>query len=232
MDNGIPKHLKSYVVMVNEPKSLNDIFKVAASIKCSCGVDAFNIVTEKWEQSHESKEAEKQINALKERYKKNFPSNRWRMMDSGYKGRWWIFVEEKGNINNNKYLEDITDLWNVSLKDPLIPTYLSAICSKCSQQIVILDTRYHGYDAFAWQDTLKFNNNFKTKQKQKCRTCGNNNSKITVKISSTGKDDLLAEGDGIINEENWQDAFDWITIDLECAGCGKITKKYLDLETA
>ena len=54
---------------------------------------------------------------------------------------------------------------------------------------------------------------------------------IEVHISNIGKQELLSEPGNGLNDSNWEDAFDWFTIDLTCSGCSPISRKYLDIET-
>ena len=225
MKNGIPKYLKPYVEVVKEPQALSDEFEVMASIKCLCGVNVFSVEREKYEESSERKEALRQIAVLEEKYMAKYPLG---LCQTGSGGKWWMatYVGNREKV----LLEDITDLWNV--RDPLVPTYLAADCEKCGKRIEVLNDSKHGYNAMV-STHIKYADSFKTKTKPKCRACGNTTSKITVKIHNTGKDDLFAECDdrNVINDDNWETAFDWITIDLTCAGCGKESKKYIDLET-
>ena len=118
---------------------------------------------------------------------------------------------------------------------PTIYEYLVAKCKKCGKEIVLFDSRCHGYDGMCnhFDEPDKqyaADGNMKTKREH-CKDAG---YKIFLTFSNIGKEQLLCDnvGDGtdVVTEENWRDAFDWITIKLECANCGK-KKKILDLET-
>jgi len=231
MENGVPNHLKPYVVVTKEAKTLNDEFMVAGSVKCPCGSETFTIIRDKWEQSAESKEAENQINALYEKHRKAITKKDGHLCEmSGENGKWYIaysnFIPGKERL-----LEDITELNKIFRSTPYVPTFFEAVCSQCGQKILVFDSSQHGYDSLAAAEIHNYVKEFKTVKKAKCRKCGSDASKITVKISSTGKDDLFTECGDLINNSNWENAFDWITVDLECGGCDKETKKYLDLET-
>ena len=236
MENGIPNYLKPYFTITKTPKTLNDKFIVIGNIRCSCGTENFTVIRDKWEQSPESKMAEKQIKAL---YAKYLPQYKGSLCEIGSDdGRRWIALSIYPPTGGHKmkYLEDITELIEIAFfGEPLTPTFLEAICSHCGQKILIYDSSRYGYDALAIiaekNYIRKYATDFKIVKKQKCRKCGNETSKIIIEISSTGKDDLFSESVAFINDNNWEDAFDWITVDLKCGGCGKDTKKYLDLET-
>jgi hypothetical protein len=110
--------------------------------------------------------------------------------------------------------------------------YLTAKCKQCGKEILLFDSRYYGYDGVCnhiEHPDKQYGTDGKIKTKKPhCEGAG---YKVYVAFSNTGKDDLLVEQpiEGI-TEENWKDAFDWITIHLECSKCGKKTK-VLDFET-
>ena len=118
--------------------------------------------------------------------------------------------------------------------DPNKPTeyqYICAKCKHCGKEILLFDERHYGYDGVCMHferpnKPYLTNGKLKTK-KPHCEGAG---YKIYVTISSTGKEDLFENASGVITDENWKDAFDWIEIDIECAKCGK-KKKTLNLET-
>ncbi len=125
-------------------------------------------------------------------------------------------------------LKDIIEL-NQKMKNfPPIPLICSAKCTHCEKEILIFDISKHGYNALT--TNTKYLNNYKMQKKSSCRKCKNDIYKVHVKIDHMGKDDVLQEGSNVISEENWVDAFDWITIDIECSKCGNISKSWVNLE--
>lgn len=111
-------------------------------------------------------------------------------------------------------------------------TYLTAKCQKCGKEILLFDSRMHGYDGLIESLEGKERNHDSTgTTKQKKSHCKDSGYKIHMTFSSTGKEDLITETDGLITEENWKDAFDWLTVDLECGKCAKLTKSWQDIET-
>jgi hypothetical protein len=223
MENGIPHHLKPYLIINKKSKNLNKNFIIKGKIRCVCGSETFTIIREKFNESNECKEAEKQISALLEKHKS--------IQNKGYlsmieiKGNWYIADDEE------RPLEDITKYQNIILSEQIPSIYLEAICSQCGKKIIIFDSRKHGYDGLNMNKENDYINDFETIKISKCRKCNSDFSKIIVKISNTGKGDLLSEGNDCINNSNWEDAFDWITIDLKCGCCGKRTKNYIEEET-
>lgn len=232
MENGIPNYLKPYITITKAPRSLKEEFSVAGNIRCTCGSESFVIMREKWIQSKESKEAVQKINMLYGKYRKNALFTNGTLCETSTKdGKWSIAYITYDNGENIKILEDITELRDIANSTPLIPTFFEAICSHCGKKILIFDSSKYGYDGILGSLKNDFSRDYKTIKKNKCRKCGSEASKISVIISSTGKDDLFAESSELINDSNWEDAFDWITVNLKCSNCNKETKKYLDLET-
>lgn len=95
----------------------------------------------------------------------------------------------------------------------------------------IFNSLLYGYDAVSSgipqrQLPVKF------KKKCKCRICGCETYKVYVYIHSTGKKDLLEyQKCANITVDNWVNAFDLFSIDLECSNCGRMTKNWFELET-
>ena len=229
MENGIPNYLKAYVVVQKAPGNVKEEFSVSGKIKCTCQSETFTVMREKLIQSPESKEADKKIQSLLKKYQ-NKKNDGGHLCITSKHGKDYIsHVEFKTGKEN--LLEDITELRKIAYSGPLTPTFFEAVCSNCGKKILIFHSSKHGYDGIITTSKKEFTDEYKTIKKAKCRKCGKETSKIAVTISSTGKDDLFAEYGDLINDGNWEDAFDWITIDLECSGCDKKTKKYIDLET-
>ena len=229
MENGIPSYLKPYVVETKEPKTFEDAFVVVGDVKCSCGTETFNVIREREERTPESREAEKRIEEIAAKYESEQSDGHTLCITSKQGRDYFAFVDF--STDEEHFLEDITELQKVAFGGPLTPIFLEAVCSRCSQRILIFDSRKHGYNGLIAETEKNYATDFKTRKKSGCRKCGNDTSEIIVKISNTGKDDLLSEQDGPVNNNNWEDAFDWLTVDLKCGGCGSVTKKYLDFET-
>lgn len=130
---------------------------------------------------------------------------------------------------------DMSDIMQKLFETPQQYHYIDAQCEICGKQIVLYDSRKHGYDAFARKfdqgvKPLMFRTDGKLKQKRAC-TCGQESYKVSMIIDSTGREDLFKETDGLITEDTWTEAFEWITINLECPKCGKIKKSWFSQET-
>lgn len=117
-------------------------------------------------------------------------------------------------------------------KDTEIPPMrIKAKAENIKSDFDLFDSALYGYDGM-----ISHNNSYhgviRYKRKSKCRLCGCETYKIYVDIHNTGKQDLLEDQPcEEITEENWTNAFDWISIDLMCSNCGKQTKRWFEMET-
>lgn len=138
-----------------------------------------------------------------------------------------------GYNNPNKediLLEDISDLKNLLVAED-VPEIIIITTPLSNEVIKLFDSSKNGYDAIV--KPINCSDRFvKFKKKTKCHTCSCETYKVYMNIHSTGKNDLLEDQVcEYITEENWTNAFDWISIDLECSNCGKKIKRWFELET-
>ena len=106
------------------------------------------------------------------------------------------------------------------------------ICKKCGREILLFDAGKHGWDGFVCQND--FLDRSEPPVKFTCPKCGSDAFRITVRISSQGKQDFEEEclaHDDSFSIEDWVDAFEWITVSLSCGKCGREEDDWLDLET-
>lgn len=109
------------------------------------------------------------------------------------------------------------------------PIVVKAVTSDLNTEVELFHSLRNGYDAMisAEQTYLPV----KFKKKNKCRVCACETYKIYVHIHNTGRQDLMECDCEKITDKNWTNAFDWISIDLECSKCGKKTKRWFETET-
>ncbi|WP_371366365.1 hypothetical protein SRRS_07530 [Sporomusa rhizae] len=112
-------------------------------------------------------------------------------------------------------------------------------CQKCGKLHLIFDSNLHGWDGFVCSDEsgLIGSDSFPVEEKLwSCPQCTNDSHKVSVAISSQGQADFIAEvlensEDTRFVEDDWVNAFEWITISLKCLRCGFEDKKWIDYET-
>lgn len=230
MENGIPGYLKNYVYVKNYPANFNNEFIVDGIIKCSCGSEDFTIYREKFNQTFDVREANKKIGELIKYYRQKC-NDAEHLSIVNRQNRY--FIAKIDFKTNNEYLyDDITELYTkVSSEEQRIPIFVEAVCANCGKKIPIFNSSINGYNGVLGIAGKVTKKDFLIKKKSKCRKCGSEHYKVKLSISNIGKYDLLSEQVNSISSCNWEDAFDWIAVDLKCSGCGRVYKKYLDVET-
>ena len=229
MNKFIPKYLVQNFSDVKLDIDMDNSFKLSGVIKCECGsndclpLESKEILTP--EMKAYQVEYKKIIDELISKAPHGYNSYTIRQ-DKGKH-----IIGYGGSVDKFIPFRDITELEKKIKNFPLIPLIIVAKCAKCRKEILVLDSSKHGYDALIEEDKEKYSDSYKMKQKGACRKCKSQAYKVMVKISHTGKEHVMSEDDPDITEENWAEAFDWITINLECSGCGKVTKDWIDLET-
>ena len=106
------------------------------------------------------------------------------------------------------------------------------ICKKCGAEIVIFDSGKHGWNGFVCKDDyldrlLPFN-------KYVCPECEQDSFKVSVYVSSQGKEDFIEEcvsNDDSFSEDDWVDGFECIRISLNCSKCSCTEDDWVDCET-
>jgi len=111
---------------------------------------------------------------------------------------------------------------------------VKAECKDCGKTHLIFDGSKHGWNGFVCHDGVTVPDvDLKSWNCPKCN-CDIHNIKIGV--NSQGKQDFIdetgiADGESDFTEDEWVDAFDWITMGLKCSGCGHTDEKWIDYET-
>ena len=110
---------------------------------------------------------------------------------------------------------------------------LKAICKDCGKEYIIFDQSKHGWDGFVCHDGNEIP--YEELSEMLCPICGYDTHEIKVRISSQGKQDFIDEAgidsESDMNEDDWVNAFEWITIGLKCLECEHNDEEWLDLET-
>lgn len=113
-------------------------------------------------------------------------------------------------------------------------TNVHAKCTSCNQKYEIFDYEKHGWDGFVCNTVY---NTIKQMHNLTCSNCNNNNYKLFITIHSQGKEDFIEESSlknslgTTLDIGDWINAFEWISIDLECSDCKQKLLGWLDFET-
>ncbi|SCW65806.1 Ribosomal protein L9, N-terminal domain [Paenibacillus tianmuensis] len=112
---------------------------------------------------------------------------------------------------------------------------IKAECTECHKTHLIFDLSKHGWNGFVCHDgvTVPDDELFPWP----CKKCSSDVHHIKLTIISEGKEDYVDNlgddiGDGKeFSEDDWVEAFGWITISLTCSHCGFNDERWIDYET-
>lgn len=104
---------------------------------------------------------------------------------------------------------------------------IKVVCQKCKKEIILFDSREHGWDGYVCQ--LFKQEPIEPFSDVKCKKCAKNSFKVSVFIRSQGKQDFIEEAcqehieeaGRVFTESEWVNAFSEIIVDLECRCCNK-----------
>ena len=103
-------------------------------------------------------------------------------------------------------------------------------CNKCLKEHLVFDNDYHGWNGFVCggdsrnipkPPTIEF----------RCFNCSSSDHQMTVRINSQGQEDFIEEGEGEYDQNDWVEAFSWITIRLKCNMCSEKNEEWISYET-
>lgn len=107
-----------------------------------------------------------------------------------------------------------------------------AKCTQCDADHLIFDDHYHGWNGYVCapdEGTRELPRpNLVPWECSKCTCLAH---RMQVHIAGEDKEHLLSEGEGILTEEDWHEAFGWLTIDIECVTCEFKYGAWVDYET-
>jgi len=107
-------------------------------------------------------------------------------------------------------------------------------CKECGKEYFILDMSQHGWNGLVCHDGLTVPD--EELKIWNCPKCGRDTHTVETTIVSQGKQHFIeesgiADGETEFDENDWVDAFEWITIGLKCTNCRHEDKKWIDYET-
>jgi DNA-directed RNA polymerase subunit RPC12/RpoP len=113
-------------------------------------------------------------------------------------------------------------------------SYVKAICGECGSEHLLFDSHVHGWDGFVCH--LEEIRELTDLLEISCDNCNAQVFRVEMIVSSQGQEDFIynlkEEIDaGQFTPEEWVNAFDWITISLVCAKCGKSYPEFVEYET-
>jgi hypothetical protein len=106
---------------------------------------------------------------------------------------------------------------------------LRVSCNICGRDYLIFDADHHGWNAFVAGGDSK-NSPRPSVEVWHCNKCNKTNHSLMVKINSQGKADFMELGEDF-NENDWVEAFDWITVGVQCNACNEKNIEWISYET-
>lgn len=103
-------------------------------------------------------------------------------------------------------------------------------CLQCKNEYSVFDSDYHGWNGFVCGGDNRDKERPSTKMWH-CHECSGTDHKVILTINSQGKDDFIEEGGVDFSQEDWVDAFEWITMETDCAKCGTRNPEWISYET-
>ena len=223
MEKEIPIYLKNKTKVIDIHKNLDESYNIKLMLEV-LGQNDFIPFLSSYELTFAEKKEKAWIIDFKNRY-----SYLW---NQGYELASKINPEGPiwGYIKNGKFIE-LETYKSTSQEANIHPVIVKVKSTQLKNEFEIFNSLLYGYDAII-SNKQEMAMPTKYKRKSKCHICGCETYKIYINIHNTGKKDLLEDqACEYINEDNWVDAFDWISIDLECSDCGKKTKEWFEMET-
>ena len=131
-------------------------------------------------------------------------------------------VGEKSDDNRSLVSKEIRDYFCLVIK---------AICPDCNKEIMIFNDSLHGWEGFVCNEgnIIRLSNN--SFSNWECEQCKQKKFNVELSIRSQGKEDFMEETGGNFNEADWIEAFEWITININCAHCKNSFKEWISFET-
>ena len=105
-----------------------------------------------------------------------------------------------------------------------------ARCTCCSKKYCLFDDDFHGWNGWICHNYDKDLLPRPSLVEWKCSHCSSTKHKVVIIVNSQGKQDFIWEAGEDYDVNRWQDAFDWITFDIRCVECSKITKEFISHE--
>lgn len=111
---------------------------------------------------------------------------------------------------------------------------IQAECSACARVWPVFDMSRHGYNGYVCHEGVEVpDSELKT---YRCPECGKEEFLVEVGLELEDREqfaeEVVAYEPDVYSEEDYVDAFDWITISVTCTGCGHRAKDWVNFETS
>lgn len=111
---------------------------------------------------------------------------------------------------------------------------IQAECSKCGSRRLVFDMSRHGYNGYVCHEGVEVPDS--ELKSYHCPKCGKELFAVEIGIELEDPEQFVEEvvmyEPEKYSEEDYADAFDWIVIEPECAGCHYKIKDWVNFETS
>ena len=97
---------------------------------------------------------------------------------------------------------------------------VSARCTACRAERVLLDADFHGWNGLTCHDPVQAAAARPPLTPWHCRNCRETAHVGMLFISGEGKDDFIEEAGSDFDPDRWPDAFGWFSLSCSCLQCG------------
>lgn len=106
---------------------------------------------------------------------------------------------------------------------------IKATCLECATEYLLFDKDFHGWNGFVVDSGERLPR--PELVSWPCTACGESRHEVTIGVYSEGRQDAIDESGELLNENNWQEGFGSINIDVKCSACGHKVNGWLAYET-
>ncbi len=105
-------------------------------------------------------------------------------------------------------------------------------CTGCDAEHLVFDDDFHGWNGYV----CAADEGLRSRPRPdllpwECAMCSCSAHRVSVRIVGEDKDFVLSEGEGVVTDADWHEAFGWLTIDIECVTCDFKLGGWVDYET-
>ena len=104
--------------------------------------------------------------------------------------------------------------------------YVKAVCAKCKREYTVFNSLTDGYDSFT---RSRKNIDLQAMKPFSCKKCKKDVFQTFITLEYSDKQEIMED---VGEDFEFENAFSWITVDLECKSCFKKYYKFIDYETS
>ena len=104
-------------------------------------------------------------------------------------------------------------------------------CDSCSQDHLLLDADFHGWNGLVCHDDEQAKLDRPHLIEWKCQECDGTKHTGVVRIQTEGREDFIEVVEDEFDHDLWPDAFGWFSLDVVCSNCKKETEELVSYET-